>query len=165
MNETGEDTRISVLFVCMGNICRSPTAEGIFRAAAERAGRADHFRVDSAGTHDYHVGKAPDRRAIEAARRHGVDISELRARQVDDGDFYLFDHILAADGINLAILREMAPAESTAQLSLIMWYAPDGYPAEVPDPYYGSGDGFERVYEMLFAACEGFIRCALDNGV
>ena len=148
-----------VLFICMGNICRSPTAEGIFRHVIEQAGQAHRFRVDSAGTHGYHTGKAPDSRAISAARRHGIDLSGLRARRVDDGDFYLFDYILAADISNLSALREMAPAGAEAHLSLLMSYAQGGnYPREVPDPYYGAGDGFERVYQMVRAACEGLLQ-------
>lgn len=158
MRESKSDKVTGVLFVCMGNICRSPTAEGIFRHVIEQAGQSNRFRVDSAGTHGYHTGKTPDTRAIAAARRHGIDLSGLRARRIDDGDFYLFDYILAADTYNLSVLREMAPAGAEAHLELLMSYAPGGgYPREVPDPYYGSGDGFERVYQMVKAACEGLL--------
>lgn len=155
--KTEDDGRIGVLFVCMGNICRSPTAEGVFRDAVARAGLDSRFRIDSAGTHRYHTGKPSDARAVATAHRHGVDLSALRARPVDDGDFYLYNYILAADDYNLSILRNMSPDGAHARLDLLMAFAPPGYPREVPDPYYGAGDGFERVYEMVAAACQGFL--------
>jgi protein-tyrosine phosphatase len=141
----------------MGNICRSPTAEGVFRHLLMQAGLQHRVRIDSAGTHAYHIGKAPDARATETAMRRRIDLSDLRARQLDDGDFYYFDYILAADARNLSRIRESEPERAKARLGLLMDFAPPGYPAEVPDPYFGAGDGFERVLDMVTAACEGLL--------
>ncbi|MFO7306515.1 MAG: low molecular weight protein-tyrosine-phosphatase [Gammaproteobacteria bacterium] len=147
-----------LLFVCMGNICRSPTAEAVFRrVVAERApGLA--VEIDSAGTHGYHVGSPPDRRAIEAARRRGLDLSGLRARQVSVADFERFDLILAMDEDNVADLSRMAPPQYHSRIRLLMDFAADPPLREVPDPYYGGPQGFEQVLDLLEEAAEGLLQ-------
>jgi protein-tyrosine phosphatase len=142
----------SVLFVCLGNICRSPTAEGVFRDLVARAETPAELHVDSAGIGDWHVGAAPDRRAIQAARRRGYDISALRARQVDPADFARFGWILAMDQQNLKALEAMRPPEYPGHLGLLLALAPDLGIDEVPDPYYGGPEGFERVLDLIEAA-------------
>lgn len=146
-----------VLFVCMGNICRSPTVEGVARVVIQRAGLEDQFELDSAGTHDYHVGEAPDRRSQQAALTRGYDLSLLRARQVGKDDFTRFDKILAMDLRNLTALRELCPLHLHHKLELFLRYA-DGFDdEEVPDPYYGGATGFERVLDMAEAGVKGLI--------
>lgn len=145
---------VKVLFVCTGNICRSPTAEGVFRRLVEEAGLGDRITADSAGTHGYHVGEPPDPRTRQAAKARGVDLSGLRARKLAAADFTTFDHILALDHGHLANLRRMAPAGSTAALALFL---PDGQ--EVPDPYCGDGTHFEEVLDL----CERGARALLDR--
>lgn len=148
-----------VLFVCMGNICRSPSAEGVFRQLLGKAGRNLHFQVDSAGTHDYHAGCAPDARARKAAARRGIDIEGLRARCVTAADFEKFDYILAMDTDNLAALQALCPPASRAHVSLLMAYAlSSSFRQEVPDPYYGGPQGFEVVLDMLQAGCDGLLQ-------
>jgi protein-tyrosine phosphatase len=153
---------MKILFVCMGNICRSPTAEGVVRRLL--AERAPDLRVqlDSAGTHAYHVGEPPDARAIAAAGRRSIDLSKLRARRVQPEDFERFDLILAMDRENLSRLRELQPGQSTAQLRLMLEFAPDAALEEVPDPYYGGVAGFEQVLDLLEDAAEGLLQ-ALRN--
>ncbi|HUJ86343.1 MAG TPA: low molecular weight protein-tyrosine-phosphatase [Burkholderiales bacterium] len=146
-----------VLFVCTGNICRSPTADGVMRRLVRDAGLADRVRVDSAGTHDYHVGEPPDVRAQEHARRRGYDLSGLRARQVEMEDFDAFELIIAMDRGQLAILRRMAPPQHRHKLRLFMEFAEGRHGDEVPDPYYGGPDGFERVLDMVEAATRGLL--------
>jgi protein-tyrosine phosphatase len=146
-----------VLFVCMGNICRSPTAEGVFRCALHAQGEAG-IEIDSAGTHDYHIGEAPDRRAIAAAQRRGIDLSGLRARTVINADFARFDLILAMDRDNLDLLQRRAPVEYHPRIKLVMEFAPDAYTREVPDPYYGAAKGFEEVLDLLEQAAQGLLR-------
>jgi protein-tyrosine phosphatase len=146
-----------VLFVCMGNICRSPTAEGVFRHALQLHGDKS-IEIDSAGTHAYHTGEPPDRRAIAAAQRRGIDLSGLRARQVADEDFARFDLILAMDRDNLDLLQRRAPAHSQERIKLVMEFAPDAYTREVPDPYYGGAKGFEEVLVLLEKAAQGLLR-------
>ena len=126
MTTDQSDSTPGVLFVCMGNICRSPTAEGVFRKVLSDAGSDESFRVDSAGTRNYHRGKPPDRRAQETAQRHGVDISGLRARPVDSGDFYHYDYILAADEGNMAELQDMKPPYAPCNPGLLMTFAGPG---------------------------------------
>jgi protein-tyrosine phosphatase len=148
---------MKVLFVCLGNICRSPSAEGVFRRALEQAGMADEIELDSCGVGDWHVGKAPDSRSQQAALRRGVDISGLRARQLRAQDFKEFDYVLAMDQDNLRAMRELKPANSKAHVGLFLDFA--GTPgAEVPDPYYGGEEGFENVLNMIEAASEGLIQ-------
>jgi protein-tyrosine phosphatase len=139
-----------VLFVCMGNICRSPLAEGIAREHARRAGVAIEF--DSAGTEDYHVGAAPDPRACALARERGASIDALRARQVTREDFARFDLILAADRRNLEALRRLRPAQGGAELALLLDWAGGTHGREVPDPYYGDARDFVQVYDLLHDA-------------
>lgn len=147
----------SVLFVCMGNICRSPMAEGIFRHEIAKAGLQDRVRIDSAGTHSYHIGAPPDPRAQTAIRRRGVDISGLRGRQVTDVDFDEFDYILAMDEANLGILRRNAPPHAQERIRLLLSYS-SRYPnQEVPDPYYGGTRGFDENLDMIEDAVAGLI--------
>ncbi|MDE2139816.1 MAG: low molecular weight phosphotyrosine protein phosphatase [Gammaproteobacteria bacterium] len=146
-----------VLFVCMGNICRSPTAEGVFRKLlAERAPMLS-LHVDSAGTHDYHLGQAPDARAIAAARVRGIDIQRHRGRQVSAADFEAFDYILAMDRANLAELRAIQPRAARAELNLLLAYAADSPVDEVPDPYFGGTDGFVRVLDLVELGAAGLL--------
>ena len=151
------NVRASVLFVCMGNICRSPTAESVFREHAQRAGLIDELRIDSAGIGDWHVGQAPDNRAITHARRRGYDLAKLRARQVTRGDFARFDFILAMDLRNLRDLKALCPPDYNGRLGLFLDFAPHLGLREVPDPYYGAADGFETVLELTERASEGLL--------
>lgn len=147
----------SVLFVCMGNICRSPTAEGVFRKLiAER--KVDHlFYVDSAGTHAYHVGKKPDPRSQEAARARGVDLSPLRARQLELADFDIFDHLLVMDSDNYVNVMAECPKMYSYKVRYFLDHAPQLGVREVPDPYYGGPSGFEHVLDLVEAASEGLL--------
>lgn len=141
----------------MGNICRSPTAEGVLRAKLTEAGLADMVELDSAGTHDYHLGCPPDARSQRHALRRGYDLSALRARQVVVGDFERFDLVLAMDHANLEALRRLHPEVAGERLRLLMSFARRHRADEVPDPYYGEGDGFERVLDYVEDACEGLV--------
>ncbi|QEU04358.1 low molecular weight protein-tyrosine-phosphatase [Pseudomonas oryzihabitans] len=146
---------LRILFVCMGNICRSPTAEGILRAKLDTAGLTGAVELDSAGTGDWHVGKAPDPRAIQAAAGRGYDIGDLRARQVAEDDFQRFDLILAMDQDNLAWLEQLRPGAGVVPE---LFLARQGLAVdEVPDPYYGGAAGFERVLDLLESACDGLV--------
>ena len=149
---------INILFVCMGNICRSPSAEGFFAHALQDSAYRERVSIDSAGTHSYHVGHAPDSRAVETASNFDVDIAHLRARKVSTDDFYHYDLIVAMDRDNLAGLNAIQPADSKASLKMMMHYHPDGYPQDVPDPYYGGMDGFKYMCELLEAATTGLLR-------
>ena len=142
----------SVLFICTGNICRSPTAEGVFRTFVEREGLADSIQIDSAGTHGYHVGNPPDRRAQEAAQGRGYDLSSQRARQITPEDCERFDYVLVMDEANYQIVKSEC---SKAQKFLS--FAPDVTEEDVPDPYYGGDKGFEEVLDMVEAASEGLL--------
>jgi protein-tyrosine phosphatase len=146
-----------ILFVCLGNICRSPTAEGVLRhlAAGEAPRLALH--IDSAGTGDYHIGAPPDLRSQRAALRRGIDISDLRARQVSKEDFERFDLILAMDRENLSELQALRPADSRAALKLFLEYAPELKLRDVPDPYYRDARGFEEVLDLTTAASRGLL--------
>lgn len=146
-----------VLFVCLGNICRSPTAEGIFRHLVQETGLTEAFTIDSAGTGDWHVGQAPDRRAQTACRKVGIDISAHRARQVKKEDFENFDWILACDAMNERDLRRLAPAGSKAHITLLMPFAGRPGETEVPDPWEYGADAFDRTVERCQAACEGLL--------
>lgn len=147
----------SVLFVCTGNICRSPTADGVLRRLVKDAGLEARVRVDSAGTHDYHVGEPPDERAQQHARRRGYDLGALRARQVLAADFEAFDLILAMDRGHLRLLQRLAPSEHRHKLRLFMEFASVREVDEVPDPYYGGAAGFERVLDMVEDAARGIL--------
>lgn len=148
---------IRVLLVCLGNICRSPLAQGVVEQRLRISGLFHGVRVDSAGTHGYHVGEPPDPRAVEAAARRGYDISGQRARRIRDGDFQSFDYILAMDQDNLQQLTARCPAAEVDRLKLLMDFAPGSDGQEVPDPYYGGEDGFERALDLIEAAVDGFI--------
>lgn len=145
----GDIRRIGVLFVCLGNICRSPTAEGVFRKLHRELAPRLRLHIDSAGTHAYHIGDAPDPRSQAAALRRGVDISAHRGRQVSPRDFHDFDYVLAMDDANLSRLEGMRPRDGKAELKLLLEYAPDLEAKEVPDPYYGSRGGFEEVLDLV----------------
>ncbi len=153
---------LRVLFVCLGNICRSPTAEVVFRATAVRAGMK-RLHVDSAGTGEWHVGNPPDWRAIEHAARRGYELSHLRARQVAAADFARFDYILAMDRDNLAALAALRPATFAGHLGLFLDGAPDLGIREVPDPYDGEPEAFERVLDLVEAASRGWVRTLLQR--
>ena len=154
----GRSTKpLKVLFVCTGNICRSPTAEGVFRHVVEKAGLADRVTSDSAGTGDYHIGEAPDSRAQSAALTRGYDLSPLCARQVRLRDFSEFDYILAMDETHVSQLRRLSPPEHAAKVRLFMEFAGQGAAREVPDPYYGGPQGFERVLDMVEQASKGLL--------
>lgn len=148
---------IKVLFICMGNICRSPTAQGVFRKLVRDHGLEGRILVDSAGTHAYHEGEAPDHRAQDAAARREVDLADLRARQVSYDDFAAFDYILAMDRDNLDMLVAVAPPEMRGKIRLFLDFAPDVRDAEVPDPYYGGPKGFDRVLDLAEAAARGLL--------
>lgn len=148
-----EATRCRVLFVCMGNVCRSPTAEAVFRHQAQRAGLWPRVQCASAGTHDFHVGSSPDGRARLAAQKRGYDLSKQRGRHVADEDFGRFDLILAMDRQNMAILEKRCPDEHRGKLGMLMEYARRHEALEVPDPYYGNARGFELVLDMIEDAC------------
>lgn len=141
----------------MGNICRSPTAEAVFRSRVEEAGLAQQILVDSVGTHDYHIGNPPDSRTQRAAMQRGYDMSGLRGRQVAVADFTRFDYVLAMDNANMAILYRLCPPAQRDRLGLFLEYANKHREREVPDPYYGGEDGFERVLDMVEDAAEGLL--------
>lgn len=154
---TPSSRRTSVLFVCLGNICRSPLAEGVFRHLVEEAGLSDRFEIDSAGTGGWHVGERPDARAQMVAGQHGVAL-ECRARQVTEEDLRSFEYVIAMDRENLRKLERMADAAgSQAEVRLLREYDPGADGDEVPDPYYGGASGFETVYEMVHRACQGLL--------
>lgn len=151
---------IKVLMICMGNICRSPLAEGLLKTLVAEAGRSSEIHVDSAGTHFYHIGCLPDARSIEVAQAHGIDLSDQRARQLTADDFHAFDYLLVMDKRNLRDASLLAPTPDLAQkLTLFLDYSQDDWlETEVPDPYYGGQDGFEQVYQLLLSASRGFLQ-------
>lgn len=148
---------VRVLFVCTGNICRSPTAEGVFRHIVAEAGLEDRIVSDSAGTHGYHIGDPPDPRAQKAAARRGVDLSDLRARRVGSGDFLEFDYILAMDDSHLHQLKRMTPPHGSAEVRLFLDYTPGKRGGEVPDPYYGGPGDFETVLDLVEMGSQGLL--------
>jgi protein-tyrosine phosphatase len=148
---------VRILFVCLGNICRSPTAEGVLRELAVREAPELPLEIDSAGTAGYHVGEPPDPRMCHAAARRGYDLSGLRARVVEPGDFERFDLILAMDEDNLRALKRRAPAHGHERLRLFLEFAPESPTAEVPDPYYGGAKGFEEVLDLVESAARGLL--------
>ena len=149
--------QIKVLFVCTGNICRSPTAEAVFRARVEQAGLAHAVTVDSAGTHDYHVGDPPDSRAIAHGRQRGYDLAPLRARHIEADDFKRFDFVIACDRGHHKIMRRIAPPEAGERITMFLDYAPELGLTDVPDPYYGSAKDFEYVLDLVERAADGLL--------
>lgn len=156
--------KIKVLFVCMGNICRSPTAEGVFTKLIAEKNLTTQFDIDSAGTHAYHVGNPPDARAQQAALKRGVELHHLRARKVHSSDFEYFDFVLAMDDDNYSILIHDCPDEHKAKVKYFLEYAPHLGIREVPDPYYGEKLGFERVLDMVEDASLGFLESLQKSG-
>lgn len=152
-----------MLFVCMGNICRSPTAEGVFRHLLEQQGMTGQVMTDSAGTHDYHIGAPPDLRAQAAAARRGYDLSTLRARQVTPADFERFDYVLAMDEANLRELLPLCPEASRDRLRLFLDFAEEVERRDVPDPYYGGEQGFEHVLDLVENAARGLLANIKNN--
>ncbi len=148
---------VSVLFVCMGNICRSPTAEGVFRQRVAAAGLSERFVIDSAGTHGYHVGEPPDERSMAYASRRGYDLSAQRSRKLTAQDFEQFDYLLAMDHDNLKLLQAACPPQHQHKLGLMMSHATRSGSEVVPDPYYGGGRGFDVVLDYLEDASEGLL--------
>jgi protein-tyrosine phosphatase len=149
---------IRILFVCLGNICRSPSAEGVFRKQLAEANLLSYFEVDSAGTASYHIGEPADRRTETAAARRGIDISAHRARQVHRKDFDTYDWIIAMDRSNLENLRRMCPPEYQHKLKLMMSFSAHPTVDELPDPYYGDEQDFEYVLDLLDDACKGLLK-------
>ena len=156
---------ISVLFVCMGNICRSPTAEGVFRHVVNNKNLQDDILIDSAGTHAYHIGESPDSRSQSTAKKRGVDLSSQRARKVENLDFDRFDYLIAMDKANLEDLKQQASGDQQPKLHLFMDFATEWDNTEVPDPYYGGGKGFDRVFDMVQSASEGLLNHIIQNNL
>lgn len=160
---TPKPERISVLFVCLGNICRSPLAEGVFRDLVDRARLSDGFRIDSAGTGSWHVGSPPDARSVQVAAQHGLTL-DCSARRVTPADFREFDHIVAMDRSNLRDLKRMAAEQgSHSRVVLLREFDPRGG-GDVPDPYYGGANGFERVFRMIDRSCRALLEDLLPHG-
>lgn len=155
---------IKVLFVCMGNICRSPSAEGVFNKLLSDERLLDRFSIDSAGTHAYHIGESPDLRSQKAAKEREVDLSKIRARKVVMGDFEDFDYLLAMDQDNYSNMLDACPEEYQHKIKLFLDYAPHAKTREVPDPYYGGTYGFEEVLDLIEEASTGFIKELQTNG-
>ena len=149
---------VKVLFVCLGNICRSPTAEGVFTALVDREGLTDLVIVDSAGTGDWHVGDQPDRRAQAAAKARGYDLSMQRARQIKEMDFWDFDYVIAMDSQNHSDLSMMAPTNAQDRIRMFLSFAPKEGVTDVPDPYYGGANGFDHVLDLVEAASLGLLQ-------
>ncbi len=154
---------VKILFVCMGNICRSPTAEGVFRYKIEQAGIENSVHIDSAGTIAYHVGNPPDQRAQEAALNRGIDLSSQRARRVNSEDFKKFDYVIAMDSENHYELEVICPPGYEDRLHMFLKFAQNTNETDVPDPYYGGSRGFERVLDIIEDASEGLIQHLTSN--
>jgi protein-tyrosine phosphatase len=163
MREPEKSRQTRVLFVCTGNICRSPTAEGIFLKLVRDAGLHDRILADSAGTHGYHVGEPPDERTCRAANLRGYDLSPLRARRFERADFHRFDLVLAMDKGNYAHLARVVPSSEGHKLKMMMHYAKSFREPEVPDPYYGGSHGFELVLDMLEDASRGLLEAIVEE--
>ena len=154
---------VSVVFVCMGNICRSPTAEGVFRHVVKERNLQDVIKIDSAGTHAYHIGESPDSRSQATAKSRGVDLSAQRARKAESTDFVRFDYVIAMDRSNYENLKVLASPVQQERLHLFMDFTTAWDNAEVPDPYYGGGDGFTNVFDMVKSASEGLLDTIVKN--
>jgi len=158
-----KNANIKVIFICMGNICRSPTAHGVFEQLVESKGLSDKIFTDSAGTHAYHIGESPDPRSQATAMSYGVDISHQRAQKVTVDDFEYYDYIIAMDSSNYYDLKQLAPTGLEHKIYRFMEFAPDWDNKDVPDPYYGGGNGFENVFKMVEAASEGLLKHILAS--
>jgi protein-tyrosine phosphatase len=155
--------KIKILFVCMGNICRSPTAEGVFTDRVIKAQLSDFFSIDSAGTHAYHVGDAPDLRSQKAARERGIEINHQRARKLVMDDFERFDEILVMDNANYDIAHAACPPQHQHKIKLFLDYAPHVPIREVPDPYYGGARGFDHVLDVIEEASDGLLKALITT--
>lgn len=151
-------SKVSVIFVCLGNICRSPTAEAVFRQLVVNEGLQHHVHIDSAGTHAYHVNEPPDQRAQAAAARRGIDMSALRGRRATDSDLERFDYVLAMDSENYHNLMLISDDTNRHKIRLFMDFAPGRPEDEVPDPYYGGPGGFDNVLDMVEEAAQGLLQ-------
>ena len=149
--------KISILFVCMGNICRSPTAEGVFRHLVQQEGHAGWITTDSAGTHAYHIDEQPDHRAQQTALSRGIDLSDLRARKAITNDFHEFDYVLAMDDDNYQLLENICPVGLENKLSLFLNFSKEYSETQVPDPYYGGNRGFDHVFDLVESASRGLL--------
>ncbi len=149
--------RVSVIFICLGNICRSPTAHGVFRSLVKEAGLLEKIDIDSAGTAAYHVGKKADERSRQVALGRGINMEDLKARKVDLRDLITFDYILAMDEANYADLMDLALPEDKPKIRLLLDFAKDFSEKEVPDPYYGGAKGFDKVFDMVTSASKGLL--------
>lgn len=149
---------VGILFVCMGNICRSPTAQGVFEKLAETHGLRHKLRIDSAGTHAYHAGEAPDPRAINAAQKRGYELSHIRARKIRTQDFFEYDYVLAMDRDNLRFLESLNTTADGVRPGLLLEYHPNSQLMDVPDPYYGGLHGFEQVLDLVEEAASHLLK-------
>lgn len=156
---------VKVMFVCMGNICRSPTAHGVFRKMVQDEGYADDIYIESSGTHAYHVGETPDQRAQQTAFGRGIDLTDLRAQKVKSTDFQNFDYILAMDHDNFAILSSSCPAEHRNKLHMFLDFAEGVSIREVPDPYYGGASGFDHVFDLVEAGSRGLLQDIIQRRI
>lgn len=154
---TQSQKKVSVIFVCLGNICRSPTAHGVFRQMVKEAGLEKSILIDSAGTAAYHVGKKADSRSIQVATKRGIEMNDLRARQVDLGDLIQFDYVLAMDESNYANILDISLPEHKSKIHMFLEFATEFEEKEVPDPYYGGPDGFDYVFDMVTDASKGLL--------
>ena len=152
-----------ILFVCLGNICRSPMAEGVFRRVASDAGSDHLFEIDSAGMGDWHKGQAPDHRAQSAALARGIDISEQSSRKIELEDFAYFDLVMAMDGSNIADLYEIAPLSARPKIRRFLDYAPHIDIEDVPDPYFGGAEGFDHALDLIDAAAQGLLAALMHD--
>ncbi len=150
--------KTKVLFVCLGNICRSPMAEGSFRTTVQNAGLSDHFEIDSAGTSGWHIGEPPDHRATQTAMTRGIDLSKQRSRKVKQADFSEYDYIIAMDRDNYASLMGTSSQGTQSKVRMFLEFAPKVHETEVPDPYYGGQNGFDHVLDLVQAASEGLLK-------
>ncbi len=158
-----KEKKVAVIFVCMGNICRSPTAEGMFRSLVEQRGLSHLIDIDSAGTHAYHVGELPDPRSRQTAKSRGIDLDYIRARKVEVEDLHQFDYILAMDSDNHANLMRIAPPGTEEKIFRFLEFSQDFSENDVPDPYYGGPSGFDRVFDMVESASLGLLEAILQE--
>lgn len=158
MLKLAREIKHKILFVCLGNICRSPTAQGVFEKLVNEEGEKNNFLIDSAGTHGYHQGQHPDPRSIQTALQHQIDISFQKSRQVHEVDFEIFDLIVAMDSSNYENLVSMCPRECKHKITMLLRYSAENEIKDVPDPYHFSEDGFEDVYKIIESGCVGLLQ-------